>query len=256
MAKLSKRQIKAHKEACALVDCDRPLTIDEREFILNNWQESATHVNSAAGAFFTPLDLAFHLCLEIGHCRDIIDLCAGIGALAFAAAYDERTQRQITCVEVNPEYVRVGRRVVPEARWICASVDALPADIGRFEMAIGNPPFGRTAKIMGPRFSGEDDLAVIDVASDLAEFGVFIVPQASAPFEYSGRRNYERRPSPKYERFHKATGIDLEAGCGVDCAVFKDQWKGVSPKVEIVTADFTEAPHRQALPLFQKEIVA
>lgn len=252
MAKLSKADTARHKKACELVDCERPLTLEEREFILSAWQESATHMNGEAGAFFTPLDLAFHLCIEINGCETIIDLCAGIGALAFAASYDERTRRKITCVEINPDYVRVGRRVVPEARWICASVDALPADIGRFDMAIGNPPFGKRAKIVGPRYSGEDDLAVIDIASDIAEYGTFIVPQGSAPFEYSGRQCYKERQSAKYERFHKATGIDLYAGCGVDCDTFKDQWRGVAPSVEIVTVDFTEAPHRKLLPLFEE----
>jgi len=249
MARLSKAQIKAHNEACGLLTKEA-LSLDEREFVIDNWQESALHINSAAGAFFTPLELAFHLALEIGDCRRIIDVCAGIGALAFAASYDDRLQREVVCVEVNPAYVEVGRKVVPHATWICASVDAMP-DMGRFEMAIGNPPFGKTAKIKGPRYSGEDELAVIDIVSDIATFGTFIIPQMSAPFEYSGRPDYKRRPSAKFDRFHGHTGIDLEAGCGVDCETFKDQWRGVSPKVEIVTADFSEvqAARRAAAPM-------
>lgn len=243
MSRLSKPQIAAHKQALKLLEQD-VLSLDDREFVINNWQELANHVNSAAGAFFTPLDLAYHLAIEVRGCRRIIDLCAGIGSLAFAAwnpwhrgMVDDCAE--IVCVEVNPDYVAVGRKVMPEATWICASVADLP-DLGRFDMAIANPPFGKTAKIASPRYSGEDDLAVIDIASDIAELGTFIVPQMSAPFEFSGRQGYRRRESAKFERFFAKTGIDLQAGCGVDCDVFRDQWRGVAPKVEIVTADFSD----------------
>jgi hypothetical protein len=52
--------------------------------------------------------------------------------------------------------------------------------------------------------------------------------------------HHKIRPSAKFDRFHQLTGIELHAGCGVDCDYFKDQWRGVSPKVEIVCADFEE----------------
>jgi hypothetical protein len=39
MARLSKQQIKAHQEAERLLQKDR-LNDDEREFVLDNWQES------------------------------------------------------------------------------------------------------------------------------------------------------------------------------------------------------------------------
>lgn len=240
MARLSKAEAKRHAEACALVDLERDLTIDEREFVINNWQESATNINSAAAAFFTPLELAFHLAIETKGCRTFVDLCAGIGALSYACwqySIREGIDRMV-CVEINPEYVRVGRKVLPEAEWICASVEGLPA-IGRFDMAISNPPFGKVVRITGPRYKGEADLAVIDIASGLADFGTFIIPQLSAPFEYSGRQAYRARESAKFSKFHAATDIDLTVGCGVDCSYFRTQWRGVAPSVEIVCADFS-----------------
>lgn len=245
MSRLSKQQIARHEEACALLEKPE-LSLDEREFIINHWQESANHVNSAAGAFFTPLELAFQLALETKGCRTFIDLCAGIGALSYATwQYNIREGvDRIVCVEINPDYVAVGRKVLPEAEWICASVVRIPAS-GRFDMAIGNPPFGKAAKITSPRYSGEDDLAVIDMASDIADFGTFIIPQMSAPFVFSGSECYQQRTSAKYDRFHEATGIELHAGCGVDCDYFRDQWRGVAPRVEIVTADFTELHRRR-----------
>lgn len=240
MARLSKAQAKLHAEAVELLRKDS-LTIDEREFVINNWQESANHINSAAAAFFTPLELAFGLAIETQGCRTLIDLCAGIGALSFAATchHDREPFGRVVCVELNPDYAAVGRKVVPDAEWIVCGVQDLPA-LGRFDIAISNPPFGTVSKISGPRYKGVADLAVIDIASDIADFGAFIIPQMSSPFEYSGKPCYQVRPSAKYDAFHAATGIELTPSCGIDCEYFRDQWRGVSPSVEVVCADFTE----------------
>jgi endonuclease YncB( thermonuclease family) len=54
LSKLTKAQWKAHNEVCAILTKDK-LTEAEREFVIENWHEGATHMNGAAGAFFTPL---------------------------------------------------------------------------------------------------------------------------------------------------------------------------------------------------------
>lgn len=248
MSRLSKAQIKAHHEAEELLKLDW-LNDDQREFVLDNWQESARHVNSAAGAFFTPSELAASTACYTNGAETIIDLCAGIGCLGLWAWWLSGRKARVTCVEVNPDYVAVGRKVFPEAEWICASVIEAR---GSFDCAISNPPFGKTAKIQGPRYSGEDDLAVVDIASDLSRWGVFILPSASVPFEYSGKRDYRERPSAKYDRFSSATSIEL--GCeSTDTAFARDLWRGVSPWVEVASSDFDEARARRravAMPLF------
>src|SRR5690242_13237549 len=123
MSKLTKAQAKAHKAACALLNKDS-LTMDERWFVLENWQESASHINSVAGAFFTPAGLANDFVIDVSGDR-IIDLCAGIGMLSFVlyqgGAWDRRWP-QIVCVEANPDYVAVGKKVLPEATWIHADI--------------------------------------------------------------------------------------------------------------------------------------
>jgi len=241
VSRLSKAQIKAHKEAEALLTKER-LGDDERQFVIDNWQESASHINSASGAFFTPSELGLDAALFLGlyDGGKVIDLCAGIGCLGLSAFWRwGHTDFDLTCVEINPEYVAIGRKLLPEAKWVCASVDSLPADIGHFDCAISNPPFGKTAKIASSRYSGEDDLAVVDVASDIANFGTFILPSGSVPFEYSGQTTYRERPSRKYDRFSQITGIELTCE-SIDCGVYLDQWRGVRPKVEVVSADFTE----------------
>ena len=123
MAKLTKQQRKAHAEAEAILTKDR-ITDDERDFVFQNWHEGATHENGAAGAFFTPFGLACDFALD-GAGRRVIDLCAGIGVLSYIihhrSKWGERLA-EITCVEINPRYVAVGQKLLPQARWINADV--------------------------------------------------------------------------------------------------------------------------------------
>lgn len=255
MARLTKQQAKLHLEAQRLLEQDT-LSEDERWTVFKTWQESAHHVNNLAGAFFTPIGLARDFAIEVPSGR-ILDLCAGIGALSFAVSnHHFHRPPQITCVDLNPDYVAAGRKLVPDAEWIVASIFDLP-DLGRFDCVIGNPPFGNLPKGSGraPRYSGKDfEYHLIDIASDLADYGVFIIPQMSAPFEYSGRSGYIKRPSERCAAFEKATGVVLEANCGIDTSIYARDWHGVAPRVEIVTADFRSARERRAvagMPLFE-----
>lgn len=249
MSKLTKQQAKLHAQACDLLRKE-VLTFDERLFVLANWQEGARHINGVAGAFFTPQGLARDLSLEIAG-RRIIDLCAGIGALALAA-YQRCTAFgseavEITCVEINADYVEVGRKILPEARWILADALALPPSVGRFDCAIGNPPFGRVpGRGASPRYRGSEfEYKVIDAACEIADYGVFLVPQSSSPFRLSGTMRFEEQSPEKYLRFHEQTLITLEPNCGIDTSLYRDEWHGVSITAEIVLADFKEARSRR-----------
>jgi hypothetical protein len=249
LSKLTKAQAKAHAEAVKLLSKDS-LTEDERWFVLENWQESANHINSIAGAFFTPVGLARDFSIEVSGKR-ILDLCAGIGGLSYlytlACQWDRMTP-DIVCVEKNPGYVAVGRKILPEARWIEGDVFNLPADLGHFDCAISNPPFGATSKDgqSGPRYTGNKfEYHVIDIASDHADYGVFIIPQTSAPFKYSGQDSYERTNYDHCRDFTEKTGIDLGHSCGIDTSYYLKDWRGVSPPTEIVVCDFAEARERR-----------
>jgi hypothetical protein len=260
LSKLSKAQAKAHQQACEFLKKDA-LSEDEKLFVLENWQESAKHINTIAGAFFTPIGLARDLSIEVNPGSRIIDLCAGIGALSFFCSGPWK-QSEIVCVELNPEYAEVGKKIVPEARWIVGSVFDLPADIGHFDFAIGNPPFGATPReAKAPRYSGREfELHVIDVASDIADFGAFIVPQMSAGFKYSGSpaggwpetrkdgvgSGYAECKTEIHEKLLSLTGIVLEPSCGIDTSGYDGEWHGVSIRTEVVTTDFIEARQRRA----------
>lgn len=261
MSKLSKAQAKAHREALALVaeSKSRRLTLDERWQVLESFHEGATHMNGAAGAFFTPSGLARDFSLEVPSTGRIVDLCAGIGALSFHASDRDETRDgrlSFVCVERNPDYVEVGRAVMPDATWICASVFDLGAytHLGPFDFAISNPPFGaiKADGFEGAYTGGLFEYRVIEVASRIARDGAFIVPQMSSPWRYSGVPCFERNESERALAFRTQTGIVLDTGVGIDTSHYRTEWKGVSPLCEVVTCSFERAPGAGQMPLFQE----
>lgn len=40
--------------------------------------------------------------------------------------------------------------------------------------------------------------------------------------------------------FREQTGLALEPNCGIDTSIYRDEWHGTSPQVEIVCCDFYE----------------
>ncbi len=243
MTKLTKEQSKQHQRAMELVHSDRALSLDDRWFVLENYHESQGQLNTLAGAFFTPPGLARDTSIEVVGNR-VVDLCAGIGGLAFAC---QQPGREITCVEQCEEYVKVGRRILPDANWIHA--DVFTAGLGQFDTAVSNPPFGaiKGDKFEGKYTGGQFEYKVIESASRIAAYGVFILPQMSAPFRYSGERNFRREETDKAKKFREQTGIELHPSCGIDTSMYVSDWKGVSPVCEVVVCDFKSAPEESLL---------
>lgn len=235
--KLSKPEARAHARAMDLVHSDRTLSNDERQFIVENYQESASQLNNLVGAFFTPPALARDFSIEVSG-RRLLDLCAGIGSLAFAC--EDRVQ-DIVCIERCAEYVTVGRRVMPQATWLQADVfDVDLRAMGTFDCVISNPPFGRVpAEGFKGRYCGSDfEYRIIELASRCARHGVFLLPQSSAPFKLSGQPYFCAANNPKADKFTQQTGIEMLPNCGIDTEQFRTQWHGVNPVCEIVCCEF------------------
>lgn len=250
MAKLTRQEQKLHQEAQDLLR-KADLTDDEQEIIFKQWFPSADHNISVSGAFFTPFELAGELRIDAGSGR-IIDLCAGIGTLAYWCLrypWELGAQNELVCIEINPTFVEIGKKLLPQATWICADVFDVPnMELGHFDKAIANPPFGRISRHgrSAPRYNGSEFVFhVLDIASDIADYGAFIIPQGIAPFRYSGVQRYQEQAPSTYTAFKEQTAIELDAGCGIDTSLFQDQWKGTKPAVEIVCADFIEARERR-----------
>lgn len=247
--KLSKPQIRAHESACALLDKER-LTYEEKLYVYDNWYPSYSNQIGKIASFFTPIELASTVGLAMDGCNTVVDLCAGIGILSFLRYHQtltwERREIKVTCIENNPEFVSAGKKLFPEANWILGDVldEDLIKSLGRFRCAISNPPYGNIKtgnnKSNWFGYSGNEfEFKVISVASKIADYGVFILPQGSAPFVYSGRsRGAELYHSDKYQRWSQQTGMDLQMCIGIDTAEFKDDWKGTSILTEVADIEF------------------
>lgn len=241
--KLTKEEIKKQEKCEELLQLDS-LTYDQKVYVYENWHEGATNTNSVAGAFFTPFGLARDFSLELYNKKKTIDLCAGIGMLSFVA-YHFNECTDITCVEYNSDYVRVGKKLLPEANWICGSIFDDIDD--HYEQAISNPPFGKIKTGLSKdklKYKGaEFDLKAIEIASKASDRASFILPQGSTPFKYSGAMYYEDlrvegRVPNKVKKFIRETGIDYDFNCGIDTSYYLHEWKGVSPVCEIVNFEF------------------
>jgi len=238
MAKLSKAELAAHRAAVQLLERGN-LTLDEREQIYADWHEGAGGDQTAASAYFTPLDLANDMVFEMPSHGSFVDLCAGTGRLAYFAGGQHRFEphqySRIVCVERNPAFVAVGKQLLPQAEWICGDAldPAVIRQIGRVDVAICNPPFGTITRsdFTAPRYKGKRiDLAVMDVAATVAPECWAIVPENVAPWDRRG----DRRESPHADAFTKATGLQLYRFASVEPNYYRDQWRGTAPAIEIV----------------------
>jgi hypothetical protein len=212
VAKLTIEQERRHARACQLVNLSRDLTEDERGYVLDHYQPSSTGRSALNRAHFTPEGLAVDMSVHIGGSR-IVDLAAGIGRLSFHNRDPwARNSPDFVCIEREPEFVRIGRRVMPEAWWICADIMDIPRLLGRlgkFDCAISNPPFGpvlRSGDAPGGYRGRRFEYHAIALASLIARRGVFLVPQAAAPFRYSGVNQFQHDTGDaeyrKYELGH------------------------------------------------------
>lgn len=247
MSKLTKQQVKVHEAAVRLLNQDK-ISSKEKDYIFQNFHADAQHNTSKIGAFFTPLGLAHDFSLHIPynqkHAVRIIDLCAGIGVLSYAACANEdwdRCYADITCVELDPEFVKIGKKLVPNATWICG--DALDPNLlkclGYFDIVISNPPFGNIKNAHSAIYSSNlFEYMIIEAASHIAKEGAFIIPQTSAPFVFSGTNNPRWLQDGRARRFEKQTGITLEFNIGIDTDYYKNEWHQMAPQCEIVCCDF------------------
>lgn len=250
--KISQTDRRRHLSAEEILKQDKAITWDERVEVLSTWHEGFNQDQAGMSAFFTPLELSYHLALEVPNKAKVLDLCAGIGALSHAISTDIQMPAELVLVEQNAEYCRVARKLFPEAEVICGSMYdrglMFELSLRGFDVVISNPPFGRISKQAGDngvRFSGEAHFEAIDIASDLAPWGVFILPQMACPFAYSGRHSYEQKENARYDAFANATGIVLEiASSSVDTSNL-GEFRNTKITTEIVTADFSNARRRR-----------
>ena len=246
--KLSKQQVKQHQKCVDLLSKE-DMTYEEKLFVYENWYPAYDNQIGTIASFFTPLGLASDFQLMIGG-KSLVDLCAGIGMLSFLYYHKmkswEQTAVRVICVERNYGFVEVGKKLFPEATWIHGDVldEELIKSLGRFDMAVSNPPFGNIKSDMPSKWlkykGNEFDLKVVEIAGYLASSAAFILPQMSLPFKYSGPGGFQERATEKYLKFNRETNIEIGPSVGIDCDFYKGDWKGAAPTVEV--AEVMEYP--------------
>lgn len=244
--KLSKQQRKLHNEALELLKKD-VLSYDDRIFVLENYNESATNSIEFIGAFFTPLGLSrdFSTCISKGK---VLDLCSGIGILSYYIQrmneFNSSEVYDITCVEQCQEYYEIGKKILPNARWICGSIfdpkviEQLDND---YDTVISNPPFGavKTDKF-GTFKTSKFEYKTIELASKLGRNGIFILPQNSTPFMYSGKSNFEEPGNDEFYKLVKHLNCEYEFNYGIDTSAYAKDWKNTNIITEIVHFEFNK----------------
>jgi hypothetical protein len=245
--KIPKRELKRQNELLALTKKDT-LTADEIEQIYTEFNPAIINDISTDGVYFTPDGLASDAALFTYRDGHLIDVCAGIGALSYNCLMRdsyEKNIKSITCIEYNPRFVEIGKKLLPQANWICGSAfdeslwTGLTKDLldNRFDCMISNPPFGVTQvkddSTDWLNYQGHRDLMVLELCLRYAKNGNFILPSGSVPFEYSGRPYYRNEPdrwSQKLKKFlkdNKQHKFTMQCD-GIDCSIYSDQWQNLN----------------------------
>lgn len=80
------------------------------------------------------------------------------------------------------------------------------------------------------------------------------MPQQSANFRYSGAHYFDWRNEGRAVEFCKTTGWQMNAGIGIDCSIFKDDWKDTSIITEVVNFDYGLDRDEQKAAMNKREI--
>jgi phospholipid N-methyltransferase len=228
-----------------LVDLERALTEDEVWFVLENYNPMANHNVGKGGIFFTPQGLARDFAVMVSPKGRVLDLCGGIGRLSHAVLHEDQYSHDITeivAVEINPEFVRVGRKILPQVTWFEGSIfdfDLMGA-LGAFDYAISNPPYGNIpVGVSEPmRIKTIAHLMAIEIALRASYNGCsMIIPYTDVEYDFNTGR---QQTSNNLKRLKKAfPGISVTPE-PIDTTIYEDEWEGAAPKVAIADIDVFE----------------
>jgi predicted RNA methylase len=270
--KLSKKDKKKNDEVLKLLELSA-LTHDQKCKIYEDLNEGIFGDITSHSAYFTGLDLALDFALMAPTDGLVLDMCAGFGVLSFAALtrdYYEGNIKKIICLERNPKYIEVGKKLVQsvykrswdvdkekqelqtEVIWIQGDMfdkklwDKIEKEHGKIDCLLSNPPFGKVTKTDCDRswlkYKGSDlDIAALEIGYHKAEYASFILPQGSCTFRGSGRHalgGFEHVENKKVAKLKKEAEIDFYMSwLSIDTSVYEQNFKNTTIPVECCTLD-------------------
>jgi len=249
--KFSKKDLALQKKVDEVLLKDN-LTFEDKEFIYQDFNPGSISDVTTHSAYFTPLDLAYDFALFAGRYGTCVDMCAGIGILSFCARIRDTQEKNISnqiCIERNPDYIKIGKTLLPEAIWIEGDIfdkaiwDGIIAKYGKIDSIVSNPPFGKVTKTGADRswlkYKGADlDIAAIEVALKNSTDVSMLLPKSSVSFRYSGRPYFEEVECKKIIKLKEDTGMKFTmTNPGIDTSVY-DDFKNTKYHVEHV--DFVD----------------
>lgn len=221
-------------------DCDDGW-ITVSQYIFTHFHPGSCHDVGKCANFFTPYSDAREVVYAEGSpIGRILEPTAGIGVIAdtvlrFALWNNALKNIQITCVELVPEFVEIGKILVPEARWIRGNILDVIQDLGEFDHAVGNPPFGKIPSNTSKNgFGNAIEFAILDAIIPRCKHGgSFIMPPGSHGFDFASEGSFIAGNKPVYQRWKKIhPEWKIEPSC---FQLASNQWKGASIRCEVCT---------------------
>jgi len=224
----------------------------DRGYVFDNYIPSAMGAKRAS-QYFTPYKLALEAAYHAtGGIKTVLDLCAGIGMLSYAIMIAENygavqlgSIQRIVAIERDAELVAVGKKLLPMIDWYCG--DIFDADFikhvyahngGRFDVCVTNPPYGIKSRYDWLNYKGRSHLAAVEVAARVSDAVIAILPGMDVPNMAKANVSIDRRYEDdrgEIVKFMQANpSLLFEATC-VDCTVYRNEWVGASPDVELVS---------------------
>ncbi len=256
MGRLTQLEEKAHDDALALLSLTRVLSNDEVDFVYRHYSPLATHRVAQNAIYFTPPEAAALLAIYArmeGRAR-IIDLAAGIGILThhmlLAERWDDHTAaKQHVCVELDAEFVAVGRKLLPQVEWVCGNSfdpDLMHA-LGSFDAGIANPPFGQIPALKAAktwlRARVPAHLATVEVMLRMCrQGGTILLPRNDQNIQ----RERRTEPSSVLKRMYTAwPGVQVSMDADLDGLCDDEgkplRWHGADPDVVVADVNIDDA---------------
>ena len=241
MARLTKPQEKKHDEALSLLSLNRKLKDEETEFVFRHYSAMATHRVAKGAIYFTPYEIASELAVmaRLQGGGRVIDYAAGIGVLThhmLISEYWDAKPKHHVCVEIDPEFVEVGKKLLPRVEWVCGNIfdRELVQSLGTFTIGIANPPFGVVPSLASGKVwlkaKVPAHLATVELMVRMCQYGGFVImPRVDQEYQ------------PQTGRLSDALQRLLTAFPGLHVGMCMDldwdqypKWQGANPDTVIV----------------------